>query len=178
MEQGRIFKQPFKKTITIRTVFYTALFVFMAFWLGMRIIFPILSNFHMEQFNSIWSIIALISISLLFFASVFASLILIICNNYVIVYNDRLVCQNRFISVLSQTFHFEKYKDHQIAIYVPWMHFGAAFNRIYFFKPYWESRYTGLLAISKEDCFELAEIFKSKGFDVKIYNERLLKKKR
>ena len=161
MEQGRIFKQPFKKTITFRTVFYTALFVFMAFWLGMRIIFPILSNFHMEQFNSIWSIIALISIFLLFFASVFASLSLIICNNYVIVYNDRLVCQNR-----------------QIAIYVPWMHFGAAFNRIYFFKPYWESRYTGLLAISKEDCFELAEIFKSKGFDVKIYNERLLKKKR
>ena len=31
MEQGRIFKQPFKKTITFRTVFYTALFVFMAF---------------------------------------------------------------------------------------------------------------------------------------------------
>ena len=91
MEQGRIFKQPYKKTITFRTVFYTALFVFMAFWLGMRIIFPILSNFHMGQFNSIWSIIALISIFLLFFASGFASLSLIICNNYVIVYNDRLV---------------------------------------------------------------------------------------
>ena len=173
MEQGRIFKQPFKKTITFGTVFHTALYIFMASWLGKNFIFPILLNFNIEQFNSFfWGSILLVSIFIIFLLFVFASLHLIICNNYVILYDDKIVCQNRFIPVLSKTYCFEKYKNHEIIIYVrdPFPGMSSAFNRITFFKPYWETRSAGPVALGNDGCLELADILKTKGFNVKIYN--------
>ena len=178
MEHARVFKQPFRKSITFKSIFQTALCIFIASWLGDKL-FRIMLNFNMKLIDSFWGSILLILLFVLFLILVCGSLNLIISNNYVIVYNDRLVCQNRFIPFLTRTFHFARFKDYPIGIYVPWL--NNTFNMICFFEPgkkYWINNNGKLIAISEQDCFELADILRKKGFNVKIYNERLFKKKK
>ena len=171
MEHGQVFKQQFKKSITLGTVFQTVLYAFIASWFGDKVL-PFLLDLNIERIDSIKEITALILILILFLLFAFASLCLIFCNNYVIVYDDRLVCKNRFIPIISRTFHFEKYKNHLIVIYVrnPHPGMGSAFNYVKFFKPYRETRNAGPVAIGKENCLELAEKLEAKGLKVKIYN--------
>lgn len=170
MGQCKIFKQPFKKSITIRTVFYSTL----------MLLFAVVFVFFLFQINHIiysWKfIVVYISLIILIVEFLFLGLSLFIRSNYVILYDDRLVCVNRFYSRYSKTYLFDRYTNYKVLLYIksPYAFPFGKYAMICFCalgKKWWKMNdYSFIASVSSGDCTELAKMLGEKGFDVKIYN--------
>ena len=170
MEQGRVFKQPFRKSITFRTLFYSV------FWLFIALIeCLVLYKFHFYPFS--WKcLIALIPLSIICICLIYLGLSLFFCSNYVVLYEDRLLCINRFFSFLSTTYLFIEYQYYRVVIYPhsPYARPLGTYGMICFCRPgkkWWKMKdYYFLASVSAEDCKTIGLILKDMGFNVEIYD--------
>ena len=172
MKQGITFKQPFRKSLTFRNVFYSVLMLCLSgisAWL--------LSQFKFDSFS--WQFfVAYISFSVLLIEFVFFGFSLFLRSNYVVLYNDRLVCINRFFPFRTNTYHFTQYQDFTVLIYTksPYAHPMGSYAMICFCAPnkkWWKMRdYQFIASVSADDCMKLARLLVERGIDVKIYNNK------
>ena len=170
MKQGITFKQPFRKSITFRTVFYSVLFLLLA------LIFVYLL-FQIKFVSFTWQMLVVyISWTLLILEFLFLGSSLFLRSYYVVLYDDRLVCVNRFISSVSKTYIFDKYLNYKVLIYTKSAYSlpMGIYGMICFCAPgkkRWKiGDYSFIASVGAEDCTELACILGERGFDVKIYN--------
>ncbi len=169
MEQGRLFKQPFRKSITFRTLFYSVFWLFIALiecW--------VLYKFQFYPFS--WKyLIALISLSIICICLIYLGLSLFFRSNYVVLHEDRLLCINRFFSFLSTTYLFSEYQYHRVVIYPhsPYARPLGTYGMICFCRPdkkWWKMKdYYFLASVSAEDCKTIGLMLKDMGFNVEIH---------
>ena len=171
MEQGIVFKQPFKKSITFRTVFYSVLLLFFACFFGCMLL-----QFKLISFN-LKLLVVFVSCILLVLEFLFLGFSLFFRSNYVILYDDRLVCINRFLPFLINTYYFSIYRNYSVIIYTksPYAYPIGSYAMICFCAPgkkWWKMKdYQFIASVSADDCIKLARMMAESGMDVKIYNK-------
>ena len=170
MKQGRVFKQPFRKSITFRTLFNSVLWLFFALIYGWGLLI-----FKLDL-SSLRDLITCISLSAFCVFSAYLALSHIFRSNYVVLYEDRLLCINRFFPLLSTTYLFGEYQYHRVVIYThsPFARPLGTYGMICFCRPgkkWWKMKdYYFLASVSAEDCKMIGLILKDMGFNVEIYD--------
>lgn len=169
MKQGITYKQPFRNSITFRTIFYSILMLFSATCF-------IVCCFNINYFTFSWKfLVAYISLFVLIVLLLFLGVSLIFRSNYVVIYDDRIVCLNSFFSSLAKTYHFNKYQNYTVLIYTksPYAHPMGVYPMICFCAPgkkLWKMKdYQFIASVSVQDCIQIAQLLLDKGINVKLY---------